>query len=169
MEGEIVNRVAKSPLITIDLEDYYSAGERVILDLKEWLWQGLVIREKDFRQAVKDHSWSDYEGKFVAIYCSSDAVVPTWAYMLLAVHLKPYARHMVFGDLSALETSLYQDILNNLDLSRFKDQPVIIKGCSNKPVPGNAYIQLISRLEGVARSIQFGEACSSVPLYKKKK
>lgn len=169
MAEEIINRVAKSSLITIDLEDYYPTGERVVLDLKDWLWQGLVIREKEFRQSVKDHDWSAYQNKYVALLCSADAIVPAWAFMLIAVNLKPHAKRVVFGNPETLEIVLYQDIIDDMEMNEFKDKPVIIKGCSHKPVPANAYIHLISRLEGVARSIQYGEACSSVPLYKKSK
>ncbi|NNL79939.1 MAG: DUF2480 family protein [Flavobacteriaceae bacterium] len=169
MEGEIVNRVAKSSLITIDLEEFYPDGNRVVFDIKDWLWEGLVLKEKEFRSAINDHNWEEYEDKFIAINCSGDAIIPAWAYMLVAVKLKPYAKRIVHGNLKDLETALFIDVVETLDLQPFKDKPIIIKGCSQKPVPENAYIHLISRLEGVARSIQYGEACSSVPLYKKSK
>ena len=166
MAGEIVNRVAKSSLITFDLEDYYPEGERVLFDIKDWLWEGLALKETDFRDSVKAHDWSEYQDKYVALTCSADAIIPTWAFMLISVNLQPYAKHVVIGDLEALETSIYQDIINDMDLEPFKGKPVIIKGCSNKPVPSNAYVLLINRMKQMARSVQYGEACSSVPLFK---
>ena len=169
MEGEIVNRVAKSPLITIDLEEYYPQGTRTSFDLKNWLWEGLVLKEKEFRAAIEEHDWKKYDDHYVALNCSTDAIVPAWAYMMVAVKLKPYARLVIEGNLEDLETVLYKDIVDNLEIETFSDKPVIIKGCAHKPVPGNGYVHLVSRLEGVARSIQYGEACSSVPLFKKPK
>ena len=166
MADEIVNRVANSKLITIDLEDYYQDGERVLFDIKDWLFEGLVLREKDFREKIKQYDWSQYQDKYVAIICSSDAIIPAWAFMLITLQLEPFSKHTVVGDTDMLETSLYQDIIQKLDVSPFKDLPVIIKGCSKKPVPKNAYIMLGNKLKQVARSIQYGEACSSVPLFK---
>jgi len=169
MADEIINRVANSKLVTIDLEDYYPKGERIILDIKDWLLEGFVLREKDFRQHAIDHNWEQYKNCFVALNCSTDAIIPGWAYMLLATYLEPYATKTVIGDLKTLETSIYQDIISELDISKFQNKPIIIKGCSNKPIPDNAYIQLTSRLKSVAKSIMYGEACSSVPLFKKPK
>ena len=167
MAEEIVNRVASSKLITIDLEDLYPTGERVIFDIKDWLLEGFVLREKDFRARAKAHDWTVYQDKFVALTCSSDAIIPGWAYMFLSTYLAPVANKIVVGDLEMLETVLFSEIIQELDVSRYEGLPVIIKGCSRKPVPQNAYIQLISKLQPVARSIMYGEACSSVPLYKK--
>lgn len=168
MSDEIINRVANSKLITIDLEDYYPNGQRVLFDIKDWLFEGFVLREKDFRTHVSEFDWSQYQNSYVALTCSTDAIIPGWAYMLLSIQLEPYVKKVIVGDLNNLETSIYQDIINNLDVTDFKDKPVIIKGCSNKPVPQNAYILLSSKLQPIARSIMYGEACSSVPLYKKK-
>ena len=167
MAEEIINRVANSKLVTIDLEDFYPSGERMILDIKDWLLDGLVLREKDFREKAKTHDWSQYQDKFVALTCSSEAIIPGWAFMLLSTYLNPVARKVVIGDLEQLETILYTEVLEKRDFSEFQDLPVIVKGCSRKPVPQNAYIQLISRLQPIARSIMYGEACSSVPLFKK--
>ena len=167
MSGEIINRVAKSALITIDLEDYYPKGERVCLDIKDWLYEGFVLREKEFRAFVIAQDWSIYKNQFVALHCTTDAIIPGWAYMLVRIKLSGIAKQVVVGDLEALETSLYQPIINDLELSFYKDKPVIIKGCSNKPVPQNAYLFLIDRLQPIAKSIMYGEACSSVPLYKR--
>lgn len=169
MSDEIINRVANSKLVTIDLEDYYPDGKRILLDIKDWLLEGLVLREKDFRQQASEHNWEQYKNSFVALHCSTDAIVPAWAYMLLSTYLEPYATKTVIGDLNTLETSIYQDIISKLDVSEFQDKPLIVKGCSNKPIPDNAYIQLTTKLKPIAKSIMYGEACSSVPLYKKPK
>ncbi|MCK0179534.1 DUF2480 family protein [Flavobacteriaceae bacterium S0862] len=169
MSDEIINRVANSKLVTIDLEDYYPEGNRILFDIKDWLLEGFVLREKDFRQQASEHNWEQYKNSFVALHCSTDAIVPAWAYMLLSTYLEPYATKIVTGDLSTLETSIYQDIISELDVSEFQDKPLIVKGCSNKPIPDNAYIQLTTKLKPIAKSIMYGEACSSVPLYKKSK
>jgi len=168
LEEEIINRVANSTLITVDLEDYYPKGNRVLFDIKDWLLEGLVLREKDFREQVSLHDWSQYQDAYVALTCSTDAIIPAWAFMLISIHLQPFAKKIIIGDLESLETSIYQDIINNLDVSAFQDKPLIIKGCSKKPVPQNAYIMLSNKLKPIAKSIMYGEACSSVPLYKKK-
>ncbi|WP_029033927.1 DUF2480 family protein [Salinimicrobium terrae] len=167
MSEEIVNRVANSKLVTIDLEELYPAGERVVFDIKDWLLEGLVLREKDFRATAKAYDWSQYEGKYVALTCSTDAIIPGWAYMLLSTYLVSFAKKAVVGNLETLETVLYTEVLKELDVSKYSDLPVIIKGCSRKPVPQNAYLLLINKLQPVARSIMYGEACSSVPLFKK--
>ncbi len=169
MKGEIINRVANSKLVTVDLEDYYPKGERVLFDIKDWLLEGLVLREKDFRQQASAHNWQQYKNCFVALTCSTEAIIPAWAYMLLSTYLEPYATKTVIGDLTVLETSIFQQLITELDVTQFKDKPIIIKGCSNKPIPDNAYIQLTTKLKPIAKSIMYGEACSSVPLYKKPK
>ena len=168
MSEEIINRVANSKLITLDLEDFYPQGNRILFDIKDWLLEGLVLREKEFRNYVTQHDWAQYQNSYMALTCSTDAIVPAWAYMLLTTHLNPYAKKVVVGNLETLETSIYQDIITNLDVSEFDGKPIIIKGCSNKPVPKNAYLLLTSKLIPVAKSIMYGEACSSVPLYKRK-
>ncbi|MBO0342187.1 MAG: DUF2480 family protein [Bacteroidota bacterium] len=169
MSEEIINRVAQSKLITFNLEDYYPKGERKVLDIKDWLYEGFILREKEFRAHVEAHDWSAYKDAYVALQCSSDAIVPGWAFMLIASKLQPYAKKVVQGSLENLETALYQSILENLDITEFTDKPVIIKGCSNKPVPENAYLMAVARIQEVAKSVMYGEACSSVPLYKKRK
>lgn len=165
---EIINKVAASKLITIDLENLYPEGSRVVLDIKDWLYEGFVLREKDFRTRVKNHDWPQYSNTYVVLCCSSDAIIPGWAYMLLTTTLAPYAKKVVTGTTEDLETLLYAEIIDELDVSSYKDTPVIIKGCSNKPVPQNAYLLLIQKLQPVVKSIFYGEACSSVPLFKKK-
>lgn len=168
MADEIINRVANSKLVTVNLEDYYPKGQRVLFDIKDWLFEGFVLREKDFRNQVSEHDWSQYQNSYVSLTCTSDAIIPGWAYMLISIHLEPFAKKVVIGNLELLETSIYQDIIQNLDVSEFEGKPLIIKGCSKKPVPENAYIMLATKLKPVAKSIMYGEACSSVPLYKKK-
>lgn len=169
MEKEIVNKVALSGIINIDLEEFYPQGERVLFDIKEQLFQGLILKEKDFRSFVKNEDWSTYTDKYVALTCSADAVVPVWAYMLLAIQIEPYAKKVVFGDLETLETVLYNEILNTLNISEYKDARVVIKGCGHLPVPKAAYVEITRLLRPVAKSIMYGEACSMVPLYKQPK
>ncbi|SDR97141.1 DUF2480 family protein [Christiangramia echinicola] len=169
MAEEIINRVANSKLITFNLEDHYPQGQRLIFDLSKWLFEGFVLKEKDFRDQAKEHDWSQYQDKFIALNCSSDAIVPAWAYMLITTYLEPYAKKVVIGDLENLESHLYQDVIERLDVTDLKDRAVIIKGCSHKPVPKNAYIFLIKKLQPVVKSLMYGEACSSVPLYKQPK
>lgn len=168
MKDEIINRVANSKLVTLNLEDYYPDGKRILFDIKDWLFEGFVLREKDFRQQALEFDWSQYQDNYVALTCSTDAIIPAWAFMLLSIYLEPYAKKVLIGNLEQLETSIYQDVLNNLDVSSYKDKPIIIKGCSKKPVPQNAYIMLSSKLKPIAKSIMYGEACSSVPLFKNK-
>ncbi len=166
---EIVNRVASSKLVTIDLEDWYTVGVRTVFDIKDWLFEGLLLREKDFRAHVTAHDWSQYQDHFVALTCSTDAIIPGWAFMLITTAISPYAQKVVIGDLMLLETLLFEIQIAQIPVEQFKDKPVIIKGCSNKPVPENAYISLVQKLQPVVKSVMYGEACSSVPLYKIKK
>lgn len=165
---EIVNRVAQSKLQTVDLEDYYVPGRRVSLDLAQWLDQGFILREKQFREMLGDHDWAQYQDTLVSLHCSTDAIVPAWAYMLVTVYLQPYVKRVITGDREVLETVLYQEALEAADFSALSGLPVIVKGCSDKPVPANAYLMLIQKIQPLAKSILYGEACSSVPLYKKK-
>jgi len=167
MSEEIVNRVANSSLISLDLEAYYHGGERVIYDLKQNLFQDLILKEKDFRAFVKDYNWQQYDGKNVALLCSTDAVIPTWAYMLLATVISPYAHLVVFGNLEALEQALFQQVLDRIDLDKFKDQRIVIKGCSKVDVPTFAYVEIVRLLQPISKSIMYGEPCSTVPVYKK--
>ncbi|WP_397364351.1 DUF2480 family protein [Olleya sp. R77988] len=167
MADQIINRVANSKLVTIDLEDYYPEGKRVLFDIKDWLFQELVLKEKDFRGYIKNHDWSQYKNQYVSITCSADAIIPDWAFMLLVVNLEPFVEKCHIGSLKELETSIYQDIINAIDGKIYQDKPVIIKGCSNKPVPINAYVMITNRLKPFAKSIMYGEACSFVPLFKR--
>jgi len=167
MSTDIINRVANSKLVTFDLEDYYPKGERVLFDIKDWLMEGLILREAVFREKVSAHDWSLYKDKYVALFCSTEAIIPAWAYMLLATHFHPFAKKVVIGNLETLETVLYTEVIQNLDVTDLKDKMVIIKGCSHKPVPQNAYLLIMGKLQPVVKSLMYGEACSSVPLYKK--
>ena len=169
MADEIVNRVAKSKLKTLDLEDFYPKGSRTSIDIKNWLFHELILKEKDFRESLKNHDWSQYQNHYIALTCSSDAIIPSWAYMLIATYTSPFAIKTIVGNLQQLDIAIFQDMLNNFSVEAYKNVPVIIKGCSNKPIPETAYIQLIEKLQPVAKSIMFGEACSTVALYKKKK
>jgi hypothetical protein len=166
---EIINRVANSALEVFDLEDYYPNGTRTQIDLAQWLLEGFLLKEKDFREALKNHDWTQYQNHFVAIHCSTDAIVPAWATILVTTYLTPFAKKVVLGTIADLNTALYQEILPTLDYSVYQDKPVIIKGCSKKPVPESAYIMAVQKLQPFAKSIMYGEACSTVPLYKKAK
>lgn len=165
---EIINRVANSVLQVFDLEDYYPEGARMQVDISQWLWEGFVLREKDFREALKNHDWQQYTDSYVALHCSTDAIVPAWAYMLVTVYLQPVAKKIVQGTVNDINIDLYGEILQSVDYTVYEGKPVIIKGCSRKPVPQEAYVMATQKLLPVAKSIMFGEACSSVPLYKKK-
>jgi hypothetical protein len=169
MANEIVNRVATSQLITIDLEDFYPKGERVVFDIKNWLYHELILKETDFREHLKNHDWSQYQNKYVALTCSADAIIPSWAFMLISTYISPFSKKVVVGNLSTLETSIFQDIINAIPVDEYLEKPIIIKGCSNKPIPETAYLQLIEKLQPIVKSIMFGEACSTVPLFKKQK
>lgn len=161
--------MSTSALVTFNLEEYYPQGRRILLDISDWLYEGIILKEKEFRALVEEHDWEQYQDALVAVQCSTDAIVPGWAFMLVTTRLQPYAAEVVQGDLELLETVLYKRVIDDLDVSALKDKPVIIKGCSHKPVPPNAYIWATQKLQGVARSVMYGEACSSVPLFKKKK
>jgi len=165
---EIVNRVANSKLITFDLEDLYASGERLSVDISQWLEEGFILREKRFRESVSSHNWSQYKDAYVSLYCSTDAIVPAWAYMLVATQLQGIAKKTITGSQETLETILFIEAISTLDITPYQNSPVIVKGCTNKPVPENAYLFLIEKLQPVVKSLLFGEACSSVPLYKKK-
>ena len=169
MADTIVNRVAASALITFDLEKLYQIGSRESIDLSQWLDQGLLLKEKEFRAQLKAHDWTIYRDKFIALQCSTEAILPAWASLLVMTYLQPFARKVVLGNLKDLEVQLFAEQIQLLELSPYKDQPVIIRGCSESTVPQDAYVQLIAKLQPVVKSLFYGEACSSVPLYKKKK
>ncbi len=166
---EIINKVANSSLEVFDLEDYYQKGIRTQIDLAQWLLEGFLLREKDFRAALLSHDWSKYQDHYVAINCSTEAIIPAWASILVTMHLAPYAKKIVSGDLEVLEASIYQEVLATVNYSQYEGKPLIIKGCSKKPVPMSAYLLAAQKLQPFARSIMYGEACSAVPLFKAKK
>lgn len=168
MEEVFINKVANSGIETINLEEYFPVGERVFIDVKELLFMGLVLKEKDFRDWIKTHNWEQYSQKYVAIYCSSDAIVPTWAFMLISTKLSGIANKVVFGDLNALEATLWESALNELNIDQYKDKKVVIKGCGDLPVSAAAYTNISSKLVPVVHSLMYGEPCSTVPVFKRK-
>jgi hypothetical protein len=168
IQENFVNKVAASGLITLNLEDYFHSGERVVYDIKDNLFHGLMLREKDFREFIKTHDWSAYAGKNIAIICSADAIVPTWAYMLLANRMKPYANEVVFGSLETLEAVLFAKALAKVEVNEFAGERVVIKGCADIEVTVAAYVEITNLLTPVVKSIMYGEPCSTVPIYKRK-
>lgn len=163
---EISNKVAASGIVSIDLEEFYTAGERVIFDIEPHLFNGLILREKDFREFIKNNNWAEFKDKIVGIICSVDAIVPTWAYMLLTLALEPHAKRVFFADTKELESLLFAEKLAEFNPLNYKDARVVIKGCGDKPVPLNAYVKLTSLLKPYVKSIMYGEPCSTVPLFK---
>ena len=164
---QLVNRVANSGLITINLEDNFPVAEIVAFDLKDYLFMELILKEKDFRAALKEHDWQQYSDKILCVFCSTDAIIPTWAYMLVASYATPHAVKVVQNDKDTFYQLAYQIALAKLDMAQYEDKRVVIKGCSNKPVPVSAYVELTCLLRPVAKSIMYGEPCSTVPIFKK--
>lgn len=169
MEETLVNRISKSPIVNIDLAKLRPQGDRILLDISEWLDQRFILREKPFRDKLKQHGWGQYDGCYVAIDCTTDAILPSWAFILVASHIQPYAEIVVQGNLIDLERRIFFNAISKLNLETYQDKPVMINGCTESKIPEDAYVQLINRLQGVTRSIFFGEACSSVPIWKRKK
>ncbi len=167
MSDRIINRVANSAIISLDLESFYPKGEQVVFDIKNNLYEETILREKEFRAFIKDHNWSAYKGKNVAITCSVDAIVPTWAFMLIASKLTPIANHITFGTLAELEKELFTIALSKLDLKQYQEAKVVIKGCSGNAIPTSAYVEIVRILQPVVTSLMFGEPCSTVPVYKR--
>ena len=165
---EIVNKVANSALEVFDLEDYYPKGIRAEIDISQWLLEGFLLKEKDFRLHLQEYDWLQYQDQYVAINCSTDAIVPAWASVLVAIQLTPFAKKIVNGTIEDLNAAVYEEILSKIDYSVYENKAVILKGCSKKPVPMRAYILAAQNLQPFARSIMYGEACSAVPLFKKK-
>lgn len=167
MEEKLINRVAESGLITINLENFFPDKPIIVFDLKDYLFHGLILKEKDFRDALKQKAWSDYSGKIVLIVCSGDAIIPMWAYMLVSQYLAPFAADVYTGDEASFLSHYYHQILGGLDLEPYEGQRIIIKGCGSKPVPSEAYSRITQLLQPVAQSIMFGEPCSTVPVFKR--
>ncbi len=165
---EIVNKIANSGLITIDLDDYFPAEEIVELDIKDWLFQGLILKEKDFREKLEIFDWGQYKGAVVTIFCSAEAIIPYWAFMLIATKLKPVAKQIAYGNKEQYLSQHYKTVLSSLHPEDFTDKRIVIKGCGDKPVPVSAYVEITQLLQSYAKSIMYGEPCSTVPVYKKK-
>jgi hypothetical protein len=165
---EIKNKVKGSVLIQLDLADYKPRVPMVGIDLAAQLWQGLVLKEKDFRAWIKENDWDAYENKAVFIFCSADAIVPTWAYMLVASALQSIAKKVQVGTQLDLEKALISEAITAIDLTEFQDGKVIVKGCSDIAAPEFAMVTLLAHLQGVVQSIMYGEPCSTVPIYKRK-
>ena len=167
MSEPFVNKVAESGLITLDLEKYYPKGETAVFDLKDHLFMGLILKEKDFREALKSLDWSAYKDKNVALTCSADAIIPVWAWMLVVSYLQPIAKEVVMGDEKELHKTLYLKNIDAIDINEFADQRVVIKGCGDTPIADYVYMEITKRLRPVVKSIMYGEPCSTVPVYKK--
>lgn len=164
----MINKVANSGIITLNLENFYPDGERIEFDLKDYLFQGFVLREKDFRAELKAIDWKKYQNKFVAVHCSADAIVPTWAYMLVSSYLQPFASEIIFGNLENLETFLFEKKLAEMDFSEYQDKRMVIKGCGDLKITDAAYLKITALLMPFAKSIMYGEPCSTVPIFKRK-
>ena len=169
MEGEIINRVEKSGLITIDLDELKVSKNIFEIDIKKWLFEGLFLKEKEYRKEIQNHNWSQYKNSYVYIHCSSDAIIPTWAFMLISAQLENHTEKIVVGNIKKLYEKIYEDSINLIDFSIYNDSSVIIKGCSDKNIPLLAYHLMTTKLKPFAKSIMYGEACSSVPVFKKSK
>ena len=167
MSDPIVNKVAESELITIDLEQYYPRGETELFDMKDHLFMGLILKEKDFREALKKLDWEKYRNKHVAITCTADAIIPVWAYMLATTYLQPIAKEVVMGDEKDLHKTLFLKNLSEINVNEFADKKIVIKGCGETPIQDFAYMEITKLLRPVARTIMYGEPCSTVPIFKK--
>jgi hypothetical protein len=167
IDQPLVNKVVASGLITIRLEEYFPKEELALFDLKDYLFMGLILKEKDFREALKNHDWTQYEGKNLAVFCSADAIIPTWAYMLVTVYAAPFANDIFQGTAEEFHKHIFQKALDQIDPAQYEDQRIVVKGCGDKPVPPSAYVELTRKLQPYARSIMFGEPCSTVPVFKK--
>jgi hypothetical protein len=168
MNDPIINKVAESGLISLDLEKYYPSGEVAVFDMKDHLFMGMILKEKDFREKLKSLDWSVFQDKNVAVTCTADAIIPVWAYMLVATYLGPIAKEIVMGDEKELHKSIYLKNLATIDVNEFTDKRVVIKGCGETPIGDFAYMEITKLLRPVAKSIMYGEPCSTVPIYKKK-
>lgn len=163
----LVNRVAASGLITINLEDFFPTEEVVVFDIKDFLYMELMLKEKDFRASLKAHDWEQYKGKHLLVYCSTDAIVPVWAFMLVAAYATPYATSIFNGEATSFYQQVFHQALANFEAAEYEAQRIVIKGCSNKPVPVSAYVELTRLLQPYAKSIMYGEPCSTVPIFKR--
>ena len=167
MSDAIVNKVSESGLITLDLEQYYPREEVVLFDLKDYLFMGLILKEKDFREALKNQDWEVYRKKYVGVTCSADAIIPPWAYMLAASYLQPVAKDVIMGDEKEVHKTIFLQNIQGIDINEFTGQRVVVKGCGETPIGEFAYMEITKRLRPVAKTIMYGEPCSTVPIYKK--
>ena len=165
---EIVNKVAESSLITLNLEDFYPKEDIIVFDLKDYLFMGLILKEKDFRGALKNIDLENYRDKIVAVHCSADAIIPIWAYMLIASQLQGVAKDIQFATKEQLMEKLLVSNISQLNIEKYIDKRVVIKGCGDLPIKEAAYIEITKVLRPVVKSIMYGEPCSTVPVYKKK-
>ena len=163
----LINRVANSGIITINLEEFFPKEEVMVFDLKGFLFQEMILKEKDFRAALKEHNWSQYQDRAITIFCSVDAIIPTWAYMLVSSYLHGIANEIFQGSAEQYYTFYYKQVLNKIHYSQYQDKRIVIKGCSDKPVPTIAYMEITSKIKAYAKSIMYGEPCSTVPIFKK--
>ncbi len=168
MSEPLINKVADSGLVTVDLESYYPKGETALFDLKDYLFMGMILKEKDFREALKKVDWSVYQDKNVALFCSADAIIPVWAWMLVASSLQPVAKELVMGDEKELHKQLYLKNISAINAGEFADKKVVIKGCGETPIADYVYMEVTKKLRPVVKSIMYGEPCSTVPVFKKK-
>jgi hypothetical protein len=168
MNEPIINKVAESGLITIDLETYYPKGETAVFDLKDHLFMGMILKEKEFREGLKNIDWEKYRNKNVALLCSADAIIPVWAWMLVASWLQPVAKEIVMGDEKELHKTLFLKNLSTINTGEFTDKKVVIKGCGETPIEDFVYMEITKRLRPVVKSIMYGEPCSTVPVYKRR-
>lgn len=164
--SDILNKVASSGIITLDLEEMYPSGERMVFDLKPLLWQEVALKEDDLRAFCKTHDWAQYAGKFVSVHRSADAIIPTWAFMLVATQLRPHAAFVTQGDADQLERAVFTCFVQQFDVGPYRNARIVVKGCSKLTVPLNAYVELSTKLLPVVKSLMFGEPCSTVPLFK---
>lgn len=167
--GEIINRIALSPLVTYDLADHHDSAERVGIDIKDQLFRGMILREKDFRDYLAAENWERFSGQHVHIYCSVDAIIPGWAWMLLSIQLEPHAKTLVYGSREDLEREIWRNILDQIDYEELTDKKIVVKGCGDIDIPDATYVEFIRRLRPIANKLMYGEPCSTVPLYKKPK
>ncbi len=165
---EILNKVANSALVVFDLEDFYPKENRSEIDISQWLLEGFLLKEKDYRAQLNQYNWAQYQGQNVAVFCSTEAIVPAWAAVLVTIQLAPFAKKIISGTFEDLDSALFQELLSKIDYSVYEGKSVILKGCSKKPVPMSAYVLAAQFLQPFAKSIMYGEACSAVPLFKKK-
>ncbi len=168
MENTIINKVAESALTTIDLEEYYPKGETAVFDLKDHLFMGLILKEKDFRAALQTFDWEQFRNKNVAVTCSVDAIIPMWAYMLVASYLSTVAKEVVFGEESNILNTLLVRNVSRIKGEDYTDKRVVVKGCGDVPISEAAYVEITNKLRPFAKSIMYGEPCSTVPIYKRK-